>query len=65
MNLEVKDKKKETQDKAHQLLNMMFVQEGTLLDNRAYLDGYSMVTAIKTDKYMKGIKTLPNRIKIN
>ncbi len=30
-----------------------------------YLDGCSTVTAFKADKYLKGIKTVRNRIKIN
>ncbi len=40
-------------------------QGGALPDNRAYLDGCSTVTAFKTDKYLREIKTVPGGIKIN
>jgi hypothetical protein len=40
------------------------VQGEALPDNRAYLDGCSAVTAFKTDKYLKGIKTARNGIKM-
>jgi hypothetical protein len=49
----------------HQLLNVSLVQGDVLPDNRAYLDGCSMVTAFKADKYLKGIRMLPHGIKIN
>jgi hypothetical protein len=42
-----------------------FAQGAESPENRAYLDGCSTVTAFKTDKYLKGIKMLPNGIKIN
>ncbi len=64
MNLEAQEKTW-TQDKARQLLNVMFAQGEALPDNRAYLDGCSMVITFKTKKYLKGSKTLPNGIKIN
>jgi len=38
---------------------------GALPDNRAYLDGCSTVTAFKTDKYLKEIRTVRGGIKIN
>jgi hypothetical protein len=43
----------------------MLAQGGNLPENQAYLDRCSTVTAFKTDKYLKGIKTLPSGIKIN
>jgi hypothetical protein len=36
-----------------------------LPDNRAYLNGCSRVTAFKSKKYLEGIRTLKNGIKIN
>jgi hypothetical protein len=43
----------------------MLAQGGVLPDNRAYLDGCSMVTAFKNNKYLKGVKELREGIKIN
>jgi hypothetical protein len=65
MNLKEQRETKDQQEERHQLLNMMLAQGGNLPENQAYLDGCSMVTAFKTDKYLKGIKTLPFGIKIN
>jgi hypothetical protein len=65
MSLEEQGKTKDQQEEGHQLLNVMLAQGGNLPENRAYLDGCSTVTAFKTDKYLKGIKTLPSGIKIN
>ncbi len=56
---------KDQQEEGHQLLNVMLAQGENLPENRAYLDGCSTVMAFKTDKYLKGIKTLPSEIKIN
>ena len=41
------------------------LQGDALPNNRAYLDGCSTVTAFKSDKNLKGIKTVRNGIKIN
>jgi hypothetical protein len=65
MNLDVQDEVGKVQEEGHQLLNMTFAQGAALPENRAYLDGCSMVTAFKTDKYLKGDKILTKRIKIN
>ncbi len=65
MNLGAQDEVEKVQEEGHQLLNMTFAQGAALPENRAYLDGCSRVTAFKTDKYLKGIKTLTNGIKIN
>jgi hypothetical protein len=65
MNLEEQGKIKDQQEERHQLLNVTLAQGGNLLENRAYLDGCSTVTAFKTDTYLKGIKMLPSGIKIN
>ncbi len=54
------------QEEGHQWVNVTLAQGGALLlDNRAYLDGCSMVTAFKSDKYLKGIKKVREGIKIN
>ncbi len=55
----------EGQSQGHQLLNVTLAQGGALPDNRAYLDGCSTVTAFKTDKYLKEIRTVRGGIKIN
>ncbi len=65
MSLKEQGKTEDQQEEGHQPLNVMLAQGGNLPENRAYLDGCSMVTAFKTDKYLKGIKTLPSGIKIN
>jgi hypothetical protein len=46
------------QEEGHQLLNVTFAQGAALQENSAYLDGCSTITVFKTDKYLKGIKTL-------
>jgi hypothetical protein len=43
----------------------MLAQGGTLLNNRAYLDGCSTMTAFKNDKYLMGVKKVREGIKIN
>ena len=55
----------EGQSQGHQLLNVTLAQGGALPDNRAYLDGCLTVTAFKTDKYLKEIRTVCRGIKIN
>ncbi len=65
MNLDAQYEAEEAQEEGHQLFNITFAQGAELPENGAYLDGCSMVTAFKMDKYLKEIKTLPNRIKIN
>jgi hypothetical protein len=58
-------KKTEEQYEGHQLLNVSFMQGESLPDNRAYLNGCSTVTAFKTDKYLKDVRTVPGGININ
>ncbi len=53
------------EEEVHQLLNVTLAQGGALLDNQAYLDGCSTVTAFKNDKYLKGVKKVREGIKIN
>jgi hypothetical protein len=53
------------EEEGHQLLNITLAQGGVLPDNRAYLDGCSTVMAFKNDKYLKGVKKVRERIKIN
>ena len=58
MNLEShKETNQEAAKDAHQLLNVTFAQGVELPDSRVYLDGCSTVTAFKSDKHLKGIKT--------
>jgi len=59
------EEEQEGQSQGHQLLNVTLAQGGALPDNRAYLDGCSTVTAFKTDKYLKEIRTVRRGIKIN
>ncbi len=66
MNLEGnKDVEEQEHQEGNQLLNVTMVQGGALPNNRAYLNGCSTVTAFKTDKYLRKIKTVPGGIKIN
>jgi hypothetical protein len=60
-----KDVEEQEHQEGHQLLNVTMVQGGALPNNRAYLNGCSTVTAFKTDKYLREIKTMPGDIKIN
>ena len=58
MNLEAhKETTQETAEDARQLLNVTCAQGGELPNSRVYLDGCSTVTAFKSDKYLKEIKT--------
>ena len=65
MHIEAEGEGGEKQQEEHQLLNLVMLQGDALPDNRTYLDGCSIVTAFKSDKYLKGIKTVRNKIKIN
>ncbi len=66
MNIRSQEEREQEQTKeGHQLLNMTLAQAGELPDNWAYLDGCSMVTAFKTDRYLREIETVPRGIKIN
>ncbi len=65
MHIEAKGEGPEEPQEGHQLLNVSLVQGDALPDNQACLDGCSTVTDFKTDKYLKGIRTLPHGIKIN
>jgi hypothetical protein len=53
------------EEEGHQLLNITLAQGGALPNNRAYLDGCSMVMAFNNDKYLKGMKKVREGIKIN
>ena len=66
VNLEShKETNQEAAEDAHQLLNVTFAQGAELPDSRVYLDGCSAITTFKNDKYLKGIKTEPQGIRIN
>ncbi len=58
MHIEAEGEEPEEQQEGHQLLNVSMVQGEVLPNNRAYLDGCSTVTAFKTDKDLKGIRTV-------
>ena len=60
MHIEAEGEGGKEQQEGHQLLNVSMLQEDALLNNRAYLDGCSTVTAFKSDKYLKGIKMVQN-----
>jgi hypothetical protein len=53
------------QEEGRQLLNVAHVQGGALPDNQVYLNGCSTITAFKSGKYLKGVKTLARGIRIN
>jgi hypothetical protein len=65
MHIEGEGEEPEEQQEGHQLLNVSMVQGEALPDNKAYLDGCFTVTAFKTVKYLTGIKTVQNGIRIN
>ena len=66
MNLEAHEETtQEAAKDAHQLLNVTFAQGGELPDSRVYLEGCSTVHAFKSDKYLEGIKTKAQGVRIN
>jgi hypothetical protein len=66
INLQVQDNAGGGQEEeGHQLPNVTLAQGGALPNIQAYLDGCSMVTAFKNDKYLKGAKKGREGIKIN
>ena len=68
MNVEAQDEqggKEEEAQEGHQLLHVTLAKGGELPDDRAYLDGCSTVTAFKTDKHLKNIKTVKGGVRIN
>ena len=58
-------RKEEEAQEGHQLLHATLAQGGELPDDRAYLDRCSTVTAFKSDKHLKNIKTVKGGVKIN
>ena len=65
MHIEADGDEGEGPQEGHQLLNVSMLQGHGLPDNRAYLNGCSTVTAFKADKYLQGLKTVRDGIKIN
>ncbi len=66
MNVNSQEQGDQEQPKeGHQLLNVTLTQAGELPDNWAYLGGLSTMTVFETDKYLRGIETVPGGIKIN
>jgi hypothetical protein len=66
MNVGSQEGKEQEQVKeAYQMLHVSLAQGGELLDNRAYLNRCSIVTAFKKDKYFQGVCTVQDCIKIN
>jgi hypothetical protein len=66
MNLDAQEETKgQPTEDGHQLLHVSLTQGGDLLDNRAYLDGCSAVTAFKNERFLKEIQTVKGGIKIN
>ena len=66
LNMAVEGNKEQEEVKeGHQLLNMTLMQGTALPENRAYLDGCSTVTAFKSNKYLKNLRTVKQDIRIN
>jgi hypothetical protein len=68
MNVEAQGEesgKEQEAQEGHQMLHVTLAQGGALPDNRAYLDRCSTVTAFKSDKHLKNIKTFRGGVKIN
>jgi hypothetical protein len=64
MSAERNEEQEEVKE-GHQLLNVTLMQGTALPENRAYLDGCSTVTAFKSDKYLKNIRTVEQGIRLN
>jgi hypothetical protein len=68
MNIEAQGEEGEKEQEAqegHQMLHVTLAQGGALPDDKAYLNGCSTVTAFKSDKHLKNIKTVRGGVKIN
>ena len=68
MNVEAQEdqgRKEQEAEEGHQLLHVTLAQGGALPDDRAYLDRCSTVTAFKSDKHLKIIKTVKGGVKLN
>ena len=68
MNIEAQGEeggKEQEAQEGHQMLHVTLAQGGALPDDRAYLNGCSTVTAFKSDKHLKNIKTVRGGVKIN
>ena len=68
MNIEAQEEeggKEQEAQEGHQMLHVTLAQGGALPDDRAYLDGCSTDTAVKSDKHLKNIKTARGGVKIN
>jgi hypothetical protein len=68
MNVEAQEeesRKEQEAQEGHQMLHVALAQGGALPDDRAYLDRCSTVTAFKSDKHLKNIKTVRGGVKIN
>ncbi len=59
MNLDAQEEAKgQPTEDGHQLLHVSLTRGGDLPDNRAYLDGCSIVTAFKNKRFLKEIRTV-------
>jgi hypothetical protein len=58
MHIKAEGENPEVQEEGRQLLNVSMMQGEALPDNQVYLDSCSTVTAFKTKKYLRGIKTM-------
>jgi hypothetical protein len=67
MNLETGQDEEEVSPtkEGHQLLHVSLAQGGELPDNQAYLDQCLMVTAFKSNRYLKGVEAVEGGIRIN
>jgi hypothetical protein len=66
MNLDAQEETKgQPAEDGHQLLHVSLTQGGDLLNDRAYLDGCSTVTAFKNKRFLKEIQMVERGIKIN
>jgi hypothetical protein len=68
MNIEAQEEeggKEQEAQEGHQMLHVTLAQGGALPDDRAYLNGCSTDTAVKSDKHLKNIKTARGGVKIN
>ena len=68
MNVEAQEeegRKEQEAQEGHQMLHVTLAQRGALPDDRAYLNECSTITAFKSEKHLKNIKTVRGGVKIN
>jgi hypothetical protein len=65
MTLEGQERLEQEEEMAHHFFHMSMMQADKLPDDQAYLDGFLMVTALKTKKYLDNLRRVDQGVRIN